>query len=70
MTLEEIIRRKALADPRPLSWACTRLAQALRLLKAVEADMPESTAAESSLKIAVEYMLIELTEEVADAATR
>ena len=41
MTLDEILRRKALAEPMPLSWACDQLAQALRLLKVVEATMPE-----------------------------
>ena len=62
MTLEEIIRRKALADPRPLSWAVENLARSLRLLKAIEANMPECTNEEKGLKVAVEYMLVSLTE--------
>ena len=62
MTLEEIVRRKALAEPLPLSWACDHLAMAVRLLKATRADLEGTAAEPRGFLIAIEQLIVATTE--------
>ena len=58
MTLEGILRAKALDDERPLAWAVDHLAQALRLLEQAKPHLPDETPDDRGLRMAVEYLLI------------
>jgi len=61
MTPEDLIRLKALDEPRPLTWASEQLARALRILEAAQPHIPDVTVQDKGLRMAIEFMLIDLT---------